>query len=331
MIIGVPVEIKRGEFRIGLTPQAVAELMKIAGVQVVVEEDAGLASGYDNKDYQRAGASIVPGSIMHAALSSTDMIVKVKEPEPIEYFLFQRKDPSVKAIAGFFHFAANPGLKEFFYAKNIRYLDYGDVTDASGGRPILAAMSKIAGESAVLEGFAYLRRSRGGRGVMPKDAVITIVGLGGVGRAALDTACGLGVKGYYLFDNRIDCLAALGRKFEFAYLPTAENILKALPHTDLLIGSAAKKGEAAPKILTREMIRMMPKGSVLVDVAIDEGGSSETSRPTKANDPTYVEEGVIHYCVPNIPGSVPRTASPALSRAALPHLKKFIATLAESQ
>ncbi|MBI2628245.1 MAG: alanine dehydrogenase [Candidatus Niyogibacteria bacterium] len=323
IIIGIPKEKKINECRVGLTPKAVKELTTGHGYCVQIEKDAGLASGYSNDDYIAAGAEIVLLSANHFHLRRAKLIAKVKEPLPEEYLFFISGE---KAVAGFFHFSANPELWQFFQKNNIKFLDYGEVVDENGGRSILAAMSKIAGESAALAGFFYLRQPFGGCGIMPNDAVVTVVGAGVAGTAAINTALNLKIKKIFVLDVKEYAIFASG-KFLNTRLSSAENIAEILPQTDLLISAPAFKGKPAPKIFTREMIRMMKKGSVFIDISIDEGGSSETSRPTTHEKPVYVEEGVLHYCVANIPGAVPKSASSALSEAALPYLIQFLANL----
>ena len=226
-----------------------------------------------------------------------------------------------KSVAGFFHFPANPELKKFFEKENIAYFDYGEISDENGHRPVLAAMSKIAGELAILEGSHYFRFPPG-RGIMPSDARVTIVGAGAAGMAAAETALGLVVKNIIIFDSNINRFS-ISSRFKIKYA-LAENIIEVLPQTDLLIGAVAVKGGPAPKVFTKAMIRSMPKGSVFVDIAIDEGGCSETSqRPTTHKNPFFISEGVIHICITNLPGDVPKTASQVLSKALLPHLIKY--------
>lgn len=317
----IPKEIKEGEGRVGLTPQAVRELIELRPeeIQVWIEKDAGKLSGYEDRAYQEMGAYIFYENFKPVFEEKIDLIIKVKEPLPEEYpFLLSGK----KSVAGFFHFPANPGLKKFFEENNIRHLDYGEVVDEKGGRPILAAMSEIAGKYAALEGFYYLRRTYGGRGLMPQDAKVTVVGAGVAGIAAANTALNLGAK-INIFDIKEKMVFA-GGKFINTQISSVKNISEILPKTDLLISAPAVRGSRAPKIFSREMIRSMPIGSVLMDVSIDEDGSSKTSRLTTHIIPFYIEERVLHYCVPNIPGIVGRSASPILSQVALPYLKKFI-------
>jgi alanine dehydrogenase len=320
-IVGVPQEMKKGEYRVGLTPEAVQRLITNCKCRILVESGAGRASGFEDEEYAQAGAEIVDWDLKHKYLGAANLIVKVKEPLPEE--LNMLLSPK-KSVAGFFHFSANPKLKMFFEENNVPYFDFGQVMNKEGFRPILAAMSEIAGERAILEGFHYLNKPLG-LGIMPSDARITIVGAGVAGMAGAEMARGLYVKEINIFDTNIDKL--ISSRFPIRRA-SAEKIAAILPKTDLLISAVAIKGGQAPKVFTRKMITSMSAGSVFVDISIDEGGSAETSWPTNYLNPTYTENGVIHYCVPNIPGQVPRTASPALSQAALPYLIKFIERLA---
>ncbi|MEK7599397.1 MAG: NAD(P)-dependent oxidoreductase [Patescibacteria group bacterium] len=321
-VVGVPQETKQGEFRVSLTPQAIKELIANCKCRVLIESGAGRASGFEDEEYQKVGAKIVPWKINKSNLQNTDLIVKVKEPLPPELPMLIY--PKNKIVAGFFHFGANPQLLNFFQANNIGYFDYGEVSDEDGYRPILAAMSRIAGQSAVLEGFHYLHQSSGGRGIMPQDAIVTIVGAGVAGMAAAEMVANLHVKNLIIFDRDIEKLVSSRFVIKMA---SAENIKEVLPKTDILIGAAAAKGKLAPKIFTRAMIASMSRGAVFVDISIDEGGSSETSRPTTHADPFYIQEGVVHVCITNLPGVVPITASRALSKALLPHLISLISRL----
>ena len=323
--IFIPKEIKNGEFRVGLIPEAVEKLIKInpEKIKIWIQEGAGEASGYKDEDYQAMGAYILYESFKSIFEEKIDLILKVKEPLPEEYdFLLSGK----KSVAGFFHLPANPGLEKFFKDNGIRFLDYGEVTDEKGGRPILAAMSKIAGELAVLKGFNYLLIT--GCGLMPQDTKVTIIGAGTAGIAAANYAANLGVKkvNISIFDIK-EKMVFVGGQFINTKISSRENISGILPQTDLLICAPAIKGEQAPKIITRKMVQSMQKTAVIMDVAIDQGGTLETSLTTTTDFPFYFEEGVLHCCRSNIPGMVGRSASPALSKAALPYLIEFIKKL----
>ncbi len=323
--IFIPKEIKNGEFRVGLIPEAVEKLIKInpEKIKIWIQEGAGEASGYKDEDYQAMGAYILYESFKSIFEEKIDLILKVKEPLPEEYdFLLSGK----KSVAGFFHLPANPGLEKFFKDNGIRFLDYGEVTDEKGGRPILAAMSEIAGKLAVLKGFNHLLN--GGYGLLPQDTKVAIIGAGTAGIAAANYAANLGVKNdnMSIFDIR-EKMVFVGGQFINTKISSRENISGILPQTDLLICAPAIKGEQAPKIITRKMVQSMQKTAVIMDVAIDQGGTLETSLTTTTDFPFYFEEGVLHCCRSNIPGMVGRSASPALSKAALPYLIEFIKKL----
>lgn len=322
-VIGIPQEIKQDEYRVSLIPRDVEKLITNCKCRVLVESGAGRASGFEDEEYQKVGAKIVPWRLNKSSLRNTDLIIKVKEPLPPELPMLLL--PKKKTIAGFLHFGGNPKLKRFFEENNVPYFDYGEVKDTYGFRPILAAMSIIAGERVVLEGFHYFSKPNG-RGIMPRDAVVTIVGAGVAGMAAAEMARRIGVKEINIFDSNLDKIALLSSRFEIQYA-LAEKITEVLRETDLLISAVAVPGRRAPIIFTREMIVSMPEGSFFGDVAIDEGGSSENSRQPSQEDPLYPlykEGGVFHYCVPNIPGAFPKTASRILSQAVLPYLITYI-------
>jgi len=283
------------EGRVGATPQGVKAMVS-AGQKVIIQSQAGQASGYQDSDYSQAGASI-KDSLQQIYLA--DMVVKVKEPLVEEYGLL--KDGGI--IFTFLHLPANPKLVEVLLQKQMAGIAYEGVQLENGRRPILQEMSKIAGNRGVVEGFKYLKKE-------PKDsAVVVLGGAGVVGQAAIEKAKSLGAN--------VIALDIAGKGFEIS---TPENISKKVKEADLLIGAVAIPGSGAPKLVSRQIVASMKPGSVIVDVAIDEGGCIETSRPTSHENPTFIEEGVIHYCVKNIPGAVPEISTPALAEATFPYI-----------
>ncbi len=316
MIIGVPKEIKVDENRVGLLP-AGAEQLVTDGHRVLVETGAGLASGAKDEDYQTAGARIVTAS--GQLYREADLIIKVKEPLPPEYPLVR---PG-QAIFCYFHFAANGELTTAMQERRIVAIAYETVTSADGSLPLLIPMSEVAGRMAVQEGAKYLEKPRGGRGILlsgvPGVAAADVVILGGgvVGASAARIAAGLGANVFILDINlpRLRYLADIMPPNVTTLMSNSYNLRKLVNSADLLIGAVLIHGARAPKLVSREMIRTMKEGAVLVDVAVDQGGCSETCRPTTHGEPTYVVDGVIHYCVTNMPGAVPRTSTFALTNA----------------
>jgi alanine dehydrogenase len=314
MHIGLPKEIKDGEFRVGLTPEGAAALVR-AGHAVSFETGAGAESGFADDDYLRAGAS--PGDAWTA-----ELIVKVKELQRTEY---ARPRPE-QVIFCFQHFAPDARLLDAALASGATFVAFETVGEADGSLPILKPMSKIAGRLAVQVGAWCLHKHQGGSGVLLPgvDGVppgkVAILGAGSVGANALAVAHGMGsrVSVYARSDKR---LAALRARFPDVTFSTATPDVS---DADLVIGAVLVPGNLSPKLVTRAMLRAMRPGSALVDVGIDQGGIAETSRPTKHSAPIYVEEGVVHYCVPNMPAACARTASLALERAVLPFMKKIL-------
>ncbi len=305
MLIGVPKEIKVKEGRVGLTPQAVAVLVE-KGHKAFVEANAGVLSGFSDADYEKAGALIVSKEIAWSA----DIVVKVKEPLTEEYEYLRRG----QVVYTFFHFPDNPELKNVVQEKGVLAMPYENIEINNGRRfirPILAAMSLIAAEVAVDAGAHYLRVPNGGSGVLLQDAISVVIGYRGVAGDRTFQRLHLRTHNYgglvIGFDK--DDKTVMGGDLAFW-----------LTKTDLVVCCAAAKNTAAPKIITREMVKTMRPGSVIVDIAIDEGGCCETSRKTTHEDPVFVEEGVIHYCVANMPGAVPRSSTPPLVQASLPFL-----------
>lgn len=325
MRIGVPREIKNHEYRVGLTPASVQELVGHGHV-LLVESGAGEAIGYDDALYRQAGAQLVD---CEQVFADSDLIVKVKEPQAEER---QRLRPG-QTLFTYLHLAPDPAQTRDLLASGATCIAYETVTDAAGRLPLLAPMSEVAGRMAIQAGASCLEKAHGGRGVLlggvpgvPQGRVV-ILGGGVVGSNALAMAVGLGAQ-VQLLDKSADVLRRLdaqyGNRIQTLYA-TSSAIEGALLQADLVVGAVLVPGAAAPKLITAEMISRMPAGSVLVDVAIDQGGCAETSHATTHADPTYIVDGVVHYCVANMPGAVARTATQALNNATLP----FVLALAD--
>jgi len=321
MIVGVPREIKTNENRVSMTPMGV-ELMFRKGHQVLVEKNAGYQSGFSNKMYQSYGAEIVPSA--EEVFERADMIVKVKEPQASELEMIQ----SQQIVFTYFHFAASEELTRGFIETGAIGLAYETVMLEDGTLPLLVPMSEVAGRMAVQEGAKYLERRMGGKGILlggvpgVEPAVVTIIGGGVVGTNAAKIAAGLGAKVYVLDVDleRLRYLDDVMPKNVFTMYSNQHNIRKLLEMSDLLVGAVLIPGAKAPTLVTREMLKSMGKGSVLVDVAVDQGGCIETVKPTTHEDPIFEVEGVIHYCVANMPGAVPNTSTIALTNATLPYV-----------
>lgn len=321
MIIGVPKEIKSNESRVALTPQGAMELVKFDH-DVIVETEAGLLSGYQNRDYEEVGCRIkqTPEDIFETA----DIVVKVKEPQPNEVAMCH---PELTLFT-YFHFAASEFLTTSFRDTGATAIAYETITADDGSLPLLVPMSEVAGRMAVQEGAKYLEKSLGGRGILlggvpgVEPAVVTIIGGGIVGTNAAHIAAGLGASVYILDKNlaRLRYLDEIMPENVSTVFSNEYNIRKLLEKTDLLIGAVLIPGAKAPKLVTREMLKLMIPGSVIVDVAVDQGGIVETCTPTTHTEPTYEVEGVIHYCVANMPGAVPFTSTIALTNATSPYL-----------
>ncbi|MBF0166319.1 MAG: alanine dehydrogenase [Alphaproteobacteria bacterium] len=326
MIIGVPKEIKTHEYRVGLVPGSVRELIH-HGHHVVVQNGAGLGAGFDDKAYIEVGAEILPHA--PAVFAKADLIVKVKEPQPSE---LDHLRPG-QTLFTYLHLAPDPKQAKGLLGSGVTAIAYETVTDAKGRLPLLAPMSEVAGRMSVQAGAHHLEKEQGGAGILlggvPGVAPANVVVLGGgvVGSNAARMAIGLGAR-VTLLDTSLPRLAELDDHFG-ASLTTVYATLDAVERhvvsADLVIGAVLVPGAAAPRLITRAMLGRMRPGSVLVDVAIDQGGCAETSRPTTHAAPTYVEEGVVHYCVANMPGAVARTSAQALNNATLP----FVLALAD--
>ena len=323
MRIGVPTEIKDNEYRVGMTPGGVRDLSS-DGHQVFVQKGAGHGSGFSDDEYTAAGAKILADA--DAVYDSADMIVKVKEP--IEADLKRLKDEQL--LFTYLHLAPVPDLTAELLRKKIVGVAYETITDERKRTlPLLTPMSEVAGRMSVHVGAYYLHKPNGGRGVLlggvpgvlPGDVVI--IGGGVVGTNAAKMAVGLGAR-VTIIDLSLDRLRQLDDIFRGEVQTLASSrahIEEAVRRADLLIGGVLIPGAAAPKLVTREMIREMKKGAVIVDVAIDQGGCVETAHPTTHSDPVYEVDGVVHYCVANMPGALPRTSTFALTNATLPYTR----------
>jgi alanine dehydrogenase len=322
MIIGLPKEIKDNEYRVAMTPGGARQLVE-AGHQVLVEAGAGEGSGFSDTQYEKAGAKIVST----ADAWSAEMVVKVKEPQPGEY-AFLRPDLT---LFTFLHLAADEPLTREMMARGLTGIAYETVELPNGNLPLLMPMSEVAGRMAIQVGAHYMEKMSGGRGkllsgvpgVRPADVVI--IGAGVVGTNAAQVALGLGAQ-VFIIDINLDRLRYLdevmhGRVITLSSNPL--NIAEAVRRADLLIGAVLIKGAKAPKLVTREMIGTMAPGSVVIDVAVDQGGCIETTHPTTHSAPVFAVGGVIHYCVANMPGAVPRTSTYALSNATLPYVARL--------
>ncbi len=321
MKIGVPKEIKPDENRVGMIPSGVLELVQ-AGHEVLVETGAGKGSNFSDEEYIQAGATIVPSA--EAVYGEADMIVKVKEPIRPEYSLI-RKD---QVIFTYFHFASSRELTEAMIESGAVCIAYETVEDADGSLPLLIPMSEVAGRMAVQEGAKYLERPMGGRGILlggvpgVKPAKVLIIGGGVVGTQAAKMAAGLGADVTVMDINlqRLRYLADILPKNVRMIMSNRYNIEAEIKDSDLIIGAVLIPGAKAPHLITRSMLGMMQKGTVLVDVAVDQGGCIETCKPTTHADPIYEVDGVVHYCVANMPGAVPVTSTVALTNATTPYV-----------
>ncbi|MEX2644578.1 MAG: alanine dehydrogenase [Acetobacterales bacterium] len=319
MRVGVPKEIKTHEYRVGLVPSSAGELVH-AGHEVVVETGAGAAIGFDDDVYRAAGASIAESA--EAVFAAAEMIVKVKEPQAREVPMLREG----QVLFTYLHLAAEPELTRGLVGSGCTGIAYETVTGPAGGLPLLAPMSEVAGRMAVQVGAHCLETEQGGAGVLlggvpgTPGARVVVIGGGKVGSNAIRMAVGCEAQ-VTVLDKSLSVLERLDDIYGGALrtvFATREAVDAAVVDADLVIGAVLVPGAAAPKIVRRDQIGRMRRGSVVVDVAIDQGGCFETSRPTTHADPTYVEEGVVHYCVTNMPGAVARTSAVALNNATLP-------------
>ena len=321
MLIGVPKEIKNNEFRVGLTPAGVHELVA-HGHAVIVEKSCGAGVGFADEDYSEAGASIADTAA--EIFERADMIVKVKEPQPQECKML-RKD---QTLFTYLHLAPDPEQTRLLIESGATCIAYETVTDDEGGLPLLTPMSEVAGRMAAQEAAHCLEKEVGGKGVLMggvpgvPPANVLVIGGGVVGINAARVAMGMGAN-VTIADRSLPRLKDIdevyGERLHTLY-STRANIEKILPTIDAVIGAVLIPGAAAPKLVTRDMLGLMEPGSVLVDVAIDQGGCFETSKPTTHQDPIYEVDGTIHYCVANMPGAVARTSTLALTNATLPYV-----------
>jgi alanine dehydrogenase len=324
--IGVPREIKEQEQRVSVVPSGVFSLTK-AGHGVIVQAGAGEGSGFSDDEYRQAGAEVVARA--EEVFERGDIIVKVKEPLPPEYPRIRRDH----VLFTYFHFAASRPLTDAMLSAGSACIAYETIEDREGRLPLLTPMSEVAGRMSVLAGAQHLQRQNGGRGVLLSGVPgvmpgrVTVLGGGVVGANAARMAAGLGAR-VQIFDINLDRLRHLDEVMPANVTTHHSNpfaIRAAVAQSDLVIGAVLVTGDRAPVLVPREYLKEMPDGSVIVDVAVDQGGCVETCRPTTHANPTYVVDGVVHYCVANMPGAVARTSTFALTNATLPYL----ATLAE--
>jgi alanine dehydrogenase len=324
MRIGVPTEIKSNEFRVGLVPGSVRELTS-KGHEVIVQSGAGTGIHADDAVYVKAGARIVPDA--KAVFKEAEMIVKVKEPQRSEYT--QLKADQI--LFTYLHLAPDPEQAKGLMASGCAAIAYETVTDANGGLPLLAPMSEVAGRLSIEAAALGLRRHSGGRGLLlggvpgVKPAKVVVLGGGVVGTHAARMAFGLGAD-VSILDKSLPRLRQLDELFEGranTVYSTMETVEAEVLSADVVIGAVLVPGASAPKLVTRKMLKEMKRGAVLVDVSIDQGGCFETSKPTTHAEPTYEVDGIIHYCVANMPGAVPMTSAQALNNATLPFVLKL--------
>ena len=321
MIVGVPKEVKNNEYRVGLVPSSVRELVA-HGHTVVVEQGAGSGVGISDDHYQAVGATLCANA--EAVFARAEMLVKVKEPQPEERRRLQRG----QVLFTYLHLAPDPAQTQDLVASGATCIAYETVTSASGGLPLLAPMSEVAGRMSIQAGAHCLEEAHGGQGILlggvpgVEPAKVIILGGGVVGSNAAEIALGMGAD-VVVLDRSVEALTALWHQFG-TRLKTVfssdhaieEHILGA----DLVIGGVLVPGAAAPKLVSADLVKRMKPGAVVVDVSIDQGGCFETSRPTTHAEPTYVIDEVVHYCVANMPGGVPRTSTFALNNVTLPHV-----------
>jgi len=318
MLIGVPKEIKNHEYRVGVTPAGAAELIH-NGHSVLVQDQAGTAIGYDNDQYEAAGASIAASA--EEVYEKAEMIVKVKEPQPNECEMLSKG----QVIFCYLHLAPDPKQTDLLQKSGCTAIAFETVTAKDGTLPLLAPMSEVAGRMAVQAGAHALEIAQGGRGVLLPGVTgvpqgrVTIIGGGVVGINAAKVAAGMGAK-VTVLDRSINRLAYLddifGSRITTMY-SNQQSLEKAVTEADMVIGAVLVPGASAPKLVTKDHLAQMERGAVLVDVAIDQGGCFETSKPTTHQDPIYEVDGIVHYCVANIPGAVARTSTQALENATL--------------
>lgn len=326
MIIGLPTEVKDNEYRVGLVPAGVLTLVG-DGHTVYVQKGAGEGSSFTDQEYIDAGAQTVDTADEVFELS--DMIVKVKEPVEIEFSRLKEG----QIVFGYFHLAPLPELTDVLVNRKVIAVAYETITDDHGHLPLLTPMSEIAGRMSVMVGAYYLQKPRGGRGTLlggvpgVRPALVVIIGAGVVGMNAMKMAMGLGAQ-VSVLDIDVEKL----RYVDDLYFGRVETLMsnklhlaESLKTADLVVGGVLIPGANAPKLVTRKMVQSMKPGSIIVDVAVDQGGCLETTRPTTHSDPVYEEEGVLHYCVTNMPGAMPRTSTRALTNVTLPYARRIAA------
>ena len=320
MIVGIPKEIKNNEYRVSLTPAGAMELVR-RGHTVYVQSGAGVNSGFADTAYQAVGAKLLP--TIEEVYATAEMIIKVKEPIEPEYKLVRQG----QLLFTYFHFASSEALTRAMIESGAVCCAYETVERDDRSLPLLIPMSEVAGRMATQEGRYFLEKPRGGKGILlggvpgVKPAKVFVIGAGVVGTAAARTAAGTGAD-VTICDislRRLTYLADVMPKNVKTLMSSEYNIREELKHADLVVGSVLIPGAKAPKLVTRDMLKTMEPGTVMVDVAIDQGGCFETSRPTTHEDPVYYVDGILHYCVANIPGAVPYTSTLALTNATLPY------------
>ncbi len=318
MIIGTTRELKNHEYRVGLTPDNVLAYVR-KGHTVYIEAGAGEGAGFSDADYEAAGATILPCA--KDVFDKSEMIVKVKEPEECEYELLKEG----QILYTYLHLAPNPKLAELLMKKKIKAVAFETITDEAGNLPCLRPMSQIAGRLSIQEGAKYIEKEFGGRGILlggvpgVERGKIVIIGGGVAGTYAAKAAVGIDAQ-VTLLDinpNRLAYLEDIFGASVTTLYSTETNIRKALSEADLVIGSVLIPGGSTPKLVRREHLKLMKKGAVIVDIAIDQGGCCESSHVTVHDDPIFIEEGIVHYCVGNMPGAVPHTSTIALSNATI--------------
>ncbi len=320
MIVGILKEIKTKENRVAMTPAGVEQMIE-RGHTVQVETTAGEGSGFSDRQYEKTGAKIV--GTAQEIYAQSDMVMKVKEPLPVEYPLIR----SGQILFTYFHFAACEELTKAVMESGCIAVAYETVEKANGTLPLLTPMSEVAGRMAIHEGSKYLEKTYGGKGILlggvpgVEPGTIIVIGGGIVGTNAAKMACGIGAKVYLLDTNleRLRYLSDVMPKNCFPLMSNSATLRRLLPEADLVVGAVLIPGAMAPKLITKDMLKYMRKGSVIVDVAIDQGGCVETAKATTHDDPIYEVDGIIHYCVANMPGAVSMTSTLALTNATLPY------------
>lgn len=319
MIIGVPKEIKVHEYRVGLTPASVSEFVR-NGHKVIVETMAGSGIGFSDEDYTAVGAEII--ATPEQIFAEAEMIVKVKEPQLNECAMLNENH----LLYTYLHLAADPAQTEALMASGCTAIAYETVTNEAGGLPLLAPMSEVAGRMSIQAGAHALEKAVGGRGILlggvpgVAPAKVVVIGGGVSGMNAAEMAVGMGAD-VSIFDRNVDVLRKLDARFRGSVktrYSTSHDLEEAVLEADLVIGAVLVAGAAAPKLVSAELVKRMKDGAVLVDISIDQGGCFENSKPTTHADPTFIVDGIVHYCVANMPGAVARTSTFALNNATLP-------------